>query len=49
MPPEQRSCPNCHLHKVEEEKHLLIECQRYKEDQKSLFESVRTLSIGFNG
>ena len=40
VPPEERLCPNCHLHKVEDEEHFWIECPKYEEDQKSLFESA---------
>ena len=44
----ERLCPNCHLHKVEDEEHFLIECPKYEEDRKSLFESASELSIHFN-
>ena len=46
VPPEQRLCPSCHLHKVEE--FFLIECPKYDEERKSLFESASELSIHFN-
>ena len=49
MPSEQRLCPNCHVHKVEDEELFIIECPRYEEEQKSLFESASKLSIHFNG
>ena len=50
VPPEQRLCPNCHchLHKVEDEEHFWIECPKYEEERKSLFESASKLSIHFN-
>ena len=48
VPPEDRLCPNCHLHKVEDEEHFLIECPKYEEYRKSLFESASELSIHFN-
>ena len=48
IPPEQRLCPNCHLHKVEDEEHFLFECPKYEEERESLFESASKLSIHFN-
>ena len=45
---DYRLCPNCHLHKVEDEEHFLIECPKYEEERKSLFESASKLSIHFN-
>ena len=48
VPPEQRLCPNCHLHKVEDEEHFVIECPKYEVERKSLFESASKLSIHFN-
>ena len=48
VPPEDRLCPNCHLHKVEDEEHFFIECPKYEEYRKSLFESASELSIHFN-
>ena len=49
VPPEQRLCPNCHLNKVEDEEHFLIECPRYEVERKSLFELASKLSIHFEG
>ena len=39
---------NKDLHKIEDEEHFLIECPKYEEERKSLFESASKLSIHFN-
>ena len=48
IPPKQRLYPNCHLHKVEDEKQFLIGGPKYEEERKSLFESASKISINFN-
>ena len=36
VPPEDILCPNCHLHKVEDEEYFLIECPKYMRNTENL-------------
>ena len=39
-PPEDRICPHCNSHAVEDEQHFLIKCSLYAEERKLLFNEI---------
>ena len=40
VPPENRLCQSCNGHKMEDEQHFLIECQKYEHFREVLFKAV---------
>ena len=41
IPRDQRMCKNCILNKIEDENHLLFECQMYETERKELYNTIK--------
>ena len=41
IPRDQRICKNCILNKIEDENHLLFECQMYETERKELYNTIK--------
>ena len=46
-PPEDRICPHCNSHAVEDEQHFLIKCSLYAEERKLLFNEISIQCANF--
>ena len=42
IPRDQRFCKNCILNKIEDENHLLFECQMYEIERKELYSTIKS-------